>query len=189
MTEAEAKRTIIERHYTRSFPSGKSLIFRHESALVVISIPANYNLAAWLGLGRGRVWELSRLWAPDGHEPNLLTQAIAEASRQFHRLDLADALVSYADPNAGHHGGVYKAASWVALGVSEEVRAYRDAAGQILPRRKFHSGTRALKKAEILARGYSELKLPGKIRFARGLNRRGKKAVIKKAEILAKSKE
>jgi hypothetical protein len=175
------KEIICERHYTKSFPSGKSFVFTYEDAIVVFSIPANYNVARWLGCGKNRVWELTRLWAPDGHRKNLLTQAISFAVGEFHRLGLADALVSYADPNAGHKGGVYRAASWMYLGESEEVRAYRDKKGTIVSRRKFHSGKRHLKKAEILALGYLEHSLPGKSRFARGLTREGKRAVRSKA--------
>lgn len=184
-TAAVAKRIICEHHYTRSWPSGKSWIFRYEDAIVVMSIPANYNVARWLGCAKNRVWELTRLWAPDGHRPNLLTEAISRAVQAFRALNVADALISYADPNASHSGGVYKAASWTQLGQSEEGRAYRDASGQIISRRKFHSGSVSMKKAEILARGFVELKLPGKLRFARGLNRIGKRAVLLKAKELS----
>lgn len=177
MTPQEIKAIIRERHYTRSFPSGKSFCFSYEDAVVVFSIPANYNVARWLGCEKNRVWELTRLWAPDHHRRNLLTQAISYAVGEFHKLKLADALVSYSDPNAGHTGGVYRAASWIYLGESEEVRAYRDMKGLIISRRKFHSGKQHLKKAEILARGYMEHYLPGKSRFARGLTRDGKRAV------------
>ena len=178
------KERICTSHYTRSWPSGKSAVFTYEDAIIVFSIPANYLVAQWLGCDKGRVWELTRLWAPDNHRRNLLTEAIAHAVRGFHQLGEADALVSYADPNAGHTGGVYKAASWVGLGQSEEARAYRDAEGVIVSRRKFHSGKRSLKKAEILALGYTQLKLPGKLRFARGLNRTGRRAVLaKQAEL------
>ena len=175
------RETILQFHYTRSWPSGKSFVFTFEDAIVVFSIPANYMVSQWLGCAPGRVWELTRLWAPDGHRKNLLTEAISFAVREFHKLSVADALVSYADPNAGHSGGIYKAASWVQLGQSEEARAYRDAAGQIVSRRKFHSGSRSMRKAEILALGYQQLKLPGKLRFARGLTRQGKRAVQTKA--------
>jgi len=174
----QSKEIICAHHYTRSWPSGKSVVFLYESAIVVFSIPANYMTSRWMGCDTGRVWELTRLWAPDGHRRNLLTEAISYAVKAFGRLELADVLISYADPNAGHSGGVYKAASWVALGQSEEVRAYRDASGQILSRRKFHSGRNFLRKADILALGYTELKLPGKLRFARGITRRGKRAVM-----------
>ena len=168
-------RDVIEQnHYTQRWPAGKSISYLYEDAVVVIGIPANYNVARWLGC---RVWELTRLWAPDGHRPNLLTQAISSAVSQFKRRDLADALISYADPNMGHSGGVYRAASWVYLGQSEEGRAYRNPTGIVIARRAFHSGSDHINKAEIEARGFTQLRLPGKHRFARALNKIGRAAV------------
>lgn len=166
-----AIKTIRENHYTRSVPSGKSYYFYFESAIVVWSIPANKNIARFILKGPGKVWELSRLWAPDGHDRNLLTRAISAAVRELRRVENPDALVSYADPNAGHHGGVYRAASWEYHGRSEEVRAYRSPDGLLVSRRAFHSGRKCLRKAEIEALGFKEEKLPGKERFIRRLTR------------------
>lgn len=179
----DPREIICTRHYTRSWPAGKSKVIEYNGAIVVFSIPANYNVAKWLLCAPNRVWELTRLWAPDGHAPNLLTQALSFAVKEFHRFGLADALISYADPNAGHKGGVYRAASWTYLGQSEEARAYRKD-GQIVSRRKFHSGKRHMNKNEILALGYTQHMLPGKYRFARGLTRAGKKAVREKQRML-----
>ena len=168
---------VVKNHYTRGVPSGKSHYFQFREAIVVWSIPANKNIAKFLLGYHGVVWELSRLWAPDGHEPNLLTQAISHGVKFIRQVEKPDILVSYADPNAGHTGGVYKAASWILHGRSEEVRTYRDASGQTCARRAFHSGKKSLKKAEIEAMGYIELKLPGKIRFVHPISRRAKKSV------------
>jgi hypothetical protein len=174
----EAVETIKAGHYSHSVPSGKSYYFRFEVAIVVWSIPANKNLAKFiLNCDAPNVWELSRLWAPDGHRENLLTQAISQAVRGIQRLEMPDALVSYADPNVGHIGGVYRAASWLYHGQSEESRYYRDTQGNTVSRRAFHSGKRCLRKAEILALGYEELKLPGKLRFVRPLSRRARKLI------------
>jgi hypothetical protein len=170
-----AAKVIRERHYTASVPSGKSVYIRFGSALVVWSIPANKNIGRFLFGWDAKVWELSRLWAPDGHEPNLLSQAISAAVRVIKQLERPAAVVSYADPNAGHHGGVYRAASWLYHGQSAENRAYRGSNGQVVSRRKFHSGKRGLRKAEIEARGFVELKLPGKYRFVRVLNKRARR--------------
>lgn len=172
----EAIKTIERRHYTHSVPSGKSHYMQFNSAIVVWSIPANNNIARFvLGFDGGAIWELSRLWAPDGHEKNLLTQAISFAVKRLVELEHPDAVVSYADPNAGHLGGVYRAASWVDHGQSEETRAYRGPDGQILARRAFHSGRNILRKAEIEQLGLSELSLPGKHRFVRFLSKRAVK--------------
>jgi hypothetical protein len=176
---AEAKKTICNNHYTKSIPSGKSYYVKYDSAIVVWSIPANKNIAKYLLGYEGKVWELSRLWAPDGHHRNLLTQAISYAVDIIKKLEQPDALVSYADPSVGHTGGVYRAASWRHHGTSEEVRAYRSSDGQVVARRAFHSGSRSLKKAEIEALGYVQLKLPGKERFVRTLTRKARAAVFK----------
>lgn len=100
----------------------------------------------------------------------------------FHEMEPSvDALVSFADPNVGHEGGIYRAASWVFTGQSEESRYYKDSDGQVVSRRKFHSGGGAgLKKSEIEAKGYVELKLPGKYRFVKGLTRRAKADIRRK---------
>lgn len=176
---AEAKATIVKHHYTHSVPSGKSHYIEYGPAIVVWSIPANYNTARFLMDG-GVVWELSRLWAPDGHKANLLTQAIAAAVTVIKRLEKPDALISYADPNVGHGGGVYKAASWMFHGQSEESRAYRGPNGEIMARRAFHSGKRAMRKAEIEALGYTQLKLPGKLRYVRPLSKQARKRILAK---------
>ena len=170
-----AAKVIRRSHYTHSVPSGKSHYVAFKDALVVWSIPANKNIAAFILGWPGNVWELARLWAPDGHEKNLLTQAISAAVEVIVRIERPDALVSYADPNAGHKGGVYRAASWIYHGKSEEVRTYRDSEGKTFARRAFHSGSKGMTKAEIEALGYLEMKLPGKERFVRPLTRRAKK--------------
>ncbi len=170
-----AEALLRANHYTHSIPSGKSYYVKYGDALVVWSIPANKNIANFILGWPGNVWELSRLWAPDGHAANLLTQAISAAVGIIQRLERPDALVSYADPNAGHKGGVYRAASWLYHGKSEEVRTYRSPEGQTVSRRAFHSGKRAMRKAEIEALGYVELKLPGKERFVRPLSRKAMK--------------
>ena len=166
---------IKQNHYTHSVPSGKSHYIEFESAIVVWSIPANKNIAKFLLGWPANVWELSRLWAPDGHEPNLLTRAISAGVRAIKALENPDALVSYADPNAGHKGGVYRAASWIYHGKSAEVRTYIDRLGRTFARRAFHSGSKGMTKAAIEALGYRELKLPGKERFVKPLSRRARK--------------
>jgi hypothetical protein len=174
----EAQRTIAANHYTHTVPSGKSYYARYEDALVVWSIPANCNLAAFILGWQGEVWELSRLWAPDGHRPNLLTQAIAYGVRVLRAVEpKVDAAVSYADPNAGHSGGIYRAASWLYHGQSDETRAYRSPSGQMIARRAFHSGSNGLTKAGIEALGYNEHKLPGKHRFVRPISRQARRAL------------
>ena len=157
------------------------------SALIVFSEPANPNTARWLlGTANGRVLELSRLWAPDGHAPTLLTEAIAYATRELrrHRPDVG-ALISYADPEHDHNGGIYRAASWTFLGRSSERRRYTAADGKPVARRAFHSGKHTLSPAEVAALGVTESSVEaGKLRFARGLTAGARRLIAKKADRL-----
>ena len=177
-----AERLIVENHYTHCVPSGKSIYVRFGSAIVVWSIPANKNIARFLLGFDGKVWELARLWAPDGHEKNLLTQAISFAVRVVEKAERPDALVSYADPQMGHGGGVYRAASWLFHGQSDESRNYVHEDGRRVARRAFHSGGKAMKKADIEKLGWREVKQPGKLRYVKPLSKRAK-AVFNNIEI------
>lgn len=169
-----AAQLIALYHYSHSVPSGKSHYVQFGSAFVVWAIPANNNLAKFILGEPGKVWELSRLWAPDRHERNLLTRAISAAVGVIQRLERPDALVSYADPHQGHLGGVYRAASWLYHGTSDECRGWiKD--GQWVARRKFHSGKSFLRKPEIEALGYVQHNLPGKERFVKPLSRAAKR--------------
>jgi len=172
--------TITSQHYLRSMPTAGTRTFEFESALVVFSPPASPTVAASLGFEPTEVWELSRLWAPDRHAPDLLTRALAYAVREFRKIEPnVAALVSFADPAAGHRGGIYRAASWAYLGQSEETRAFRYADG-----RPVHHRTLTRKKIDKAARqamGIMESWAPGKHRFAKGLTRKARKVIAAKA--------
>ena len=177
----QAADAIRRQHYLRSVPSGKSYFVSYDSAIVVWSIPANNNVSTFLIGKPNVVWELSRLWAPDGHRGNLLTEAIAFAVRFLKRAEpQCGAVVSYADPNVGHHGGVYRAASWMRCGQCEESRYYVRPDGTTTSRRSFHSGDTGSTKAEVYARGVRELRKPGKLRFAHPLQRWARRELEKR---------
>jgi len=171
---------IIEHHYAHSVPSGKSHHVEIEEAVFVFAIPANPNIATFLLGANHNVWELSRMWAPDGHAVTL-TAALSQAVAEFRQKEPdVVALVSYADPNQGHEGGIYRAASWVYTGQSKESRYYEDNDGQVVARRKFHSGNVYLTKSEIESYGYREIKRPGKHRFAKGLTKSSRAALLRR---------
>jgi hypothetical protein len=180
-SRTEAIVTVERHHYAHSVSSGKTYWFSFGAALIAWSIPANNNVSKFL-IGKPKlVWELSRLWAPDGHESNLLTQAIASSLKVFRQLEPSvAAVVSYADPNVGHEGGVYRAASWLYCGQCEEGRYYVDSEGQVVSRRKFHSGSKYLSKAEIEAKGFQQLRKPGKHRYAKGLCKWSRKELLRR---------
>lgn len=161
-----AKQMIRDNHYTHTYPGGKTHVISFGAALVVWGKGSNPYIAQFL-LGKENkkacVWELQRMWAPDGHEKNLLTRAISAAVRELCRVEKPDILVSYADPNQigpngkGHSGGVYRAASWIYTGAPERQKGWdrrpgvgpdlkcdhnngkcRKKHGDFTPRRHFH---------------------------------------------------
>lgn len=175
--------TIIRNHYLHSVPSGSTWTFTYDSAIVLFSIPGNPHLARWLlGSSEHRILELSRLWAPDGHRPNLLTEAIAYAVGELRKRDRdVAALIAYADPNHAHHGGVYQAGSWRYLGATDETRAYVDAAGRQRSRRAVLGGKKRANRQELQAEGLQEVRVQGKHRYARGLTRQARKAIAERS--------
>ena len=172
------RHAIEDFHYLGTMPSGKIYIFKHEDAVAVYSIPANKNISRFLFGIDVDVWEFARCWAPDGHRPNLMSEAISATIKMLMKAEpLAAAVVAYADPNVGHTGGIYRAASWIFTGQSSEVRYYIGPDGKTISRRSFHSGKTQLTKAQIEAKGYRELRKPGKLRFVRGLKPWARKAL------------
>ena len=60
--------------------------------------------------------ELMRLWSPDQYS-GVLSQFVAQTIKIIHKeCPEVDLLVSYADSEAGHHGGIYRASNWLYAG-------------------------------------------------------------------------
>jgi len=181
--KAEAERQIVAGHYLHSVPSGKTWYVRFGDAIVVWSIPANKNIGVYLLGHEANVWELARLWAPDGHEPNLLTKAIAAAVVALRRMERPHLLVSYADPNVGHMGGIYRAASWIYDGQTDETRTWTDSFGHRVGRRSMHSSKINLTHSEIEAAGWTRIAAEGKHRYVRPLSKRALREFLARREL------
>jgi hypothetical protein len=59
---------------------------------------------------------LARLWLSDDLPRNSESRVLGVVARDLRRSSRWKALVSYADPGAGHDGGIYRAAGWLYLG-------------------------------------------------------------------------
>jgi hypothetical protein len=164
-------------HYLRSVPTRPVMFFEYGGAVVCFAVPGSRNIARWLIGKPNSVLELARLWSPDGHAPDLLTKALNAAIKKLRRdHPQCEAIVSYADPNAGHNGTVYRAASWVDFGPIDEAPYYRDGNGKPVSRRAFN-GRIDCPKSAIEAAGYTEEQAQPERRFARGLTRSARKAI------------
>lgn len=190
----EALETVVREHYLHRRPAGRVHVFGLGGAIVVMANSANTHATRFL-LGDkfvphrrkhrlACVWDLARLWAPRNHHPNLLTQAISAAVREFKTLEPhVSALLSYADLNAGHHGGVYRAASWTFIGKTEGVRVYADRQGNIIKERPRLQAYR-LTRRQLAARGWRTIWLQKRLRFAFGLTKAAKAAIAERFPML-----
>ena len=118
-----AKYAVLHWHYSRRMPAGKLVKFGvWESGefigAVVYGRGANHNLGAGFGLAQDQVCELVRVALREHAAP--VTQVVAASLRELRRGNPGLRLViSYADPEHGHHGGIYQAGSWLYLGPSD----------------------------------------------------------------------
>lgn len=126
---------MIKRHYIGRWPGVCvcSLALKRDKqvlGVIVFALPPRETMNRY----GGETWELARLWIDDSVPTNAETFLISRAVR-FIRQNHPNvkALVSYADPSAGHRGIIYKAANWMADGRTDQERKtprsdYADAA-------------------------------------------------------------
>lgn len=114
-----AKPWILDRHYAHRLPpiseaAGLFINRQLEGVCTFGPPPRMFNDGA--NLFRDVVvstYELNRLVTMDGLPRNALSRFVTHACRL---LDPPAAIISYADPNAGHHGYIYQATNWFYLG-------------------------------------------------------------------------
>lgn len=140
MTRREAG-PMIRRHYLKKWPGTVVAIAGlfcdgWPRGCITFSLPPRETAKRYGGL----TWELSRMWVDDGLPRNTETWFLSRAIRfvKRSRPDVV-AIVSYADPSAGHVGYVYRAANFAGDGMSDEGRTtprcdYRDASGKVYSR-------------------------------------------------------
>lgn len=133
---------LIKRHYLGCWPGVCMLILALKIEAVafgaiVFSMPPRETKARY----GGETWELARLWIDDCIPKNAETWMIGKSIRYIRRhCQSIKALVSYADPSAGHTGIIYRAANWLADGRTDQERKsprvdYADASGKKYSRR------------------------------------------------------
>lgn len=138
----DAARQAVRRwHYSRSLPAGKiAAVGAWEDGrflgVVIFSRGANRHIGSPFGLDQTQACELTRV-ALDRHTTpvsRILALALRFLHREFPGLRL---VVSYADTDQGHHGGIYQASGWIYTG--KVLEGARD--GFIIHGRKVHPKT------------------------------------------------
>jgi hypothetical protein len=116
-SHAAARYAVEQWHYSHSLPTPPLVkIGCWESGqfrgCVVFSRGANNNLCRRYRLAITEICELTRVALTTHHTPvsRIVRIAVRLLSASNSGLRL---LVSYADPNHGHHGGIYQALGWI----------------------------------------------------------------------------
>lgn len=115
---------MVRRHYLGCWPAVQTCLLgmfcRGEVVGTIIYACPPREMCQRFG---GEVWELARLWIDDSIPRNAETWLIGASVKfikRHHRHVCA--LVSYADPSAGHSGTIYRAANWVYDGMTDSGR-------------------------------------------------------------------
>ena len=123
------------------------------------------------------VWELARLIRSDDHALPPLTGLISATVRWIASHKLMNLLISYADAEYGHHGGIYQAASWNYNGLRAPQTGGLIIGGSYIPNRTV-SGLWGTKSPKLLAeRGIAAEQHydQGKYLYWKALSRDGEK--------------
>ena len=117
-----AKYAVEHWHYSKCLPAGKMNavgVWEAGSYIgcVIFSYGANHNMAAQYGLTQQGCVELTRvaLTAHVAPVTRIVSIAIKMIQRKNPGLEL---IVSYADPEQGHTGAIYRAGNWIYVGSS-----------------------------------------------------------------------
>lgn len=121
-THAAAKYACENWHYSRCVPAGKLVKIGAWEAgkfigVVMFGRGANCNMVKGYGLGQDQGCELVRIALKSHQTP---VSKIAAMAMRFLKKQSPDLklIVSYADPEQGHHGGIYQAGNWIYKGLS-----------------------------------------------------------------------
>ena len=120
----DAARYAVEHwHYSRTMPAGKLVrygVWEHEQFIgcILFGRGATYRLGRPYGLDQTEVCELVRVALREHDAPvsAALGPALADLRSTNPGLRL---VISFADPQHGHHGGIYQATNWIYLGRGE----------------------------------------------------------------------
>lgn len=127
-------------HYTHSVPPKPWITYgvwedRHWIGVVVFGRGTNQNLGRPYGLDHHEVIEGTRLALKQHKVPatRILSQVLKRLHADHPEIKL---VITFADPDQGHHGGIYQAGNWIYAGMSSPDRAYQDRRGRIYHRRQ-----------------------------------------------------
>jgi hypothetical protein len=121
-THEAAKYACENWHYSKSLPVGKLVkvgVWENGNfiGVVIFGRGANFRIGEPYGLQQTECIELVRVALKTHASPvsKILALALKWVKKQSQKIRL---IVSYADSEQGHHGGIYQAANWIYSGRS-----------------------------------------------------------------------
>jgi len=123
-----AKFAVENWHYSQILPTGKLVkigAWENEKfiGVVIFSRGASPHLGSALKLDQTQICELTRVALTKHKAP--VSQIVAQALSFLRQSNPGlRAVISFADPTQGHHGGIYQAGNWVYTGQSNPVTEY-----------------------------------------------------------------
>lgn len=109
-----AKKFVVEHHYLHTLPAvqtGAHFGAFSDQAKTKLVAVASYSSCHCPKVPRDFI-ELRRLVVEPGHHDFVLSRFLAATLRQLRDMGVS-AVLSWADPEAGHHGGIYQATNWI----------------------------------------------------------------------------
>jgi hypothetical protein len=139
-THEAAKYACLNWHYSKSMPKSKLVkVGAWEKnifiGVVIFSYGATPQIGSPYGLAQNEICELTRI-ALTNHE-SFVSEIMANALRKLkHSNPGLRLVVSFADMEQGHHGGIYQATNWIYAGTTKPGRV-----GFVVNGKKIHTRT------------------------------------------------
>jgi hypothetical protein len=178
----EAKGAIHNWHYSKSTPKSTSYYFGvwedgEFAGAVLFSAGANRYMAKQYGVV-GQALELVRVALKPGHK-NHVSRVVAIVIRLLRKeLPELRLLVSYADPDEGHTGGIYRAMGWDYHG-QQKYQSYFEINGKVVHKRSVLNrvGSSVLSEVRKVFPDARFVRKPGKHKFVLALDEAARELV------------
>lgn len=169
-----AKYAVMHWHYSKSMPPGKAIyVGAWESekfiGVVIFSRGANNHIGNPYGLTQLECCELTRI-ALTEHISTV--SRIASLSLKFlkRKSPGIKLVISYADPDHGHHGGIYQAMNCIYVGTSNPQRA------KIIGGKQVHKRSVSAKFGKLL--GFENTKILWKHKYIMPLDSKMRERIL-----------
>jgi hypothetical protein len=175
-TFESAKYACENWHYSKCMPVGKLVkigVWENDifKGVIIYGLGASATLNRQFNLKQHEVCELTRV-ALDKHECQVSQMIAISFKFLIKYCTNIQVIVSFADQDKGHHGGIYQATNWIYTGESAKVTEY-------FYNGKYHHATAVFKKFKPeYIKTLPQRRKPPKYRYVMPLNEKIRKFVL-----------